>query len=99
MTIRTRQETLTFSRSFVLDGIDAPLPAGDYLVETDEQRLEGVSLPVYRRIAVLLHLHPSPSHPGRVETLSLEPAELDAALARDRAAVAAGDGPSPGHPA
>lgn len=86
MTTRTRIEQMTFERPFVLPGFDKTMPAGAYKVEIDEELLEGVSFPAYRRVAALLHLGPTPDHPGRSQTLTVDPNELDAALARDLAA-------------
>ena len=85
MTTRTSKKTVTFRRPFVLGGFDEVLPAGRYDVETDEELLEGISFPVYRRILTLLHLHPKPGRPDLTETLTVDPNELDAALERDRA--------------
>jgi hypothetical protein len=61
------------------------LPAGTYSVETDEELLEGISFPAYRRILTLIHLHAKPGHPGLTQTLTVDPNELDAALKRDQA--------------
>jgi hypothetical protein len=85
MTTRTSKKTVTFRRPFVLGGFDQLLPAGAYIVETDEELLEGISFPAYRRILTLLHLHPKPGRPGLTETLTVDPNELDAALECDRA--------------
>jgi len=85
MAIRTSKKTVTFTKPFVLGGFDEVLPAGAYSVETDEELLEGVSFPAYRRILTLIHLHPRPSHPGLTRTLTIDPNELDAALQRDQA--------------
>jgi hypothetical protein len=85
MTIRTSKKTVTFSKPFVLGGFDEVLPAGAYSVETDEELLEGISFPVYRRILTLIHLHAKPDHPGLTQTLTIDPNELDAALKRDQA--------------
>ncbi len=82
MTLRTHSKTVTFNRSFRLSGLDRELTAGDYQVETDEELLEGISFPVYRRIATLIHLY---AHSGLKQTLSIDPLELDAALRRDEA--------------
>jgi len=84
MTLRTSTKTVTFGRPFVLDGFDEVLPAGVYRVETDEELLEGVSFPAYRRKLTLLHLHAKPGHPGLRQTLTIDPNELDAALKRDQ---------------
>jgi len=80
--MRTRKKTVTFTRSFVLGGFDEVLPAGTYTVETDEELLEGISFPAYRRILTLIRLHP---RPGLTQTLTIDPNELNAALMRDQA--------------
>jgi hypothetical protein len=85
MTTRTSRATVTFQRSFMLTGMKEEQPAGDYVVETDEELLDGVSFPAYRRVKVLLHLQKRPGHPDLTETVWIEPAELDAALDRDAA--------------
>ena len=85
MTIRTTKKTVTFRKPFVLGGFDEVLPAGAYSVETDEELLEGVSFPAYRRILTVIHLHSKPSQPGLTRTLTIDPNELDAALQRDQA--------------
>lgn len=76
---------MTFARPFCLGGFDEALPAGTYDVETDEELLEGISFPVYRRIATLLRLHAAPADRGRTRTFTVDPRELDAALERDGA--------------
>ena len=85
MTICTSQMTVTFRRPFVLSGFDEALPAGTYSVETDEELLEGISFPAYRRVRTLIRLHPRAGHPGLTQTLTIDPNELDAALKRDQA--------------
>lgn len=85
MTIRTSEKTVTFRSPFVLGEVDEELPAGAYSVETDEELLEGISFPVYRRVLTLIHLHPRPGHPGVTKTLTIDPDDLDAALKRDQA--------------
>jgi hypothetical protein len=84
ITIRTTRTTVSFSRPFKLKDLDDIQPAGDYLLDTDEELIEGLSRLAYRRVATLLHL-PSTSRPqGRTEVVSVSPAELDAALEKDR---------------
>ncbi len=84
MTTRMSEKTVTFRRPFVLGGFDEVLPAGAYGVETDEELLEGISFPAYRRILTVIRLHAKPGHPGVTQTLTIDPNELDAALERDR---------------
>ena len=84
MTVRTTRTTISFSQPFNLRDLDDIQPAGDYLLDTDEELIEGLSRLAYRRVATLLHL-PSTSRPqGRTEVLSVSPTDLDAALEKDR---------------
>ncbi len=85
MTVRTLTTTLTFRRPFALSGLDEVLPAGIYRVETDEERLEGVSFPAYRRILTVIHLHEEAGRPGVARSLTVDPIELEEAVARDAA--------------
>lgn len=85
MTIRTSEKTVTFRKPFVLGGLDEVLPAGDYSVETDEELLDGVSFPAYRRILTVIHLHEKSNNPCLTRTMTIDPNELDAALKRDQA--------------
>ena len=87
MAVRTSKRTVTFHKPFLLGEFDETLPAGTYEVETDEELLEGVSFPAYRRILTLIRLHPKPGRPGISETLAVDPNELDAALERDQAPI------------
>ena len=103
MTIRTSEKIVTFKRPFVLSGFDQLLQAGAYRVETDEELVEGVSFPAYRRIATLLHLDVIPGQPGVTQTLTVDPDDLDAALKCDRTSPQARDdlpaeGPAAGQP-
>ena len=83
MTVRTTRTTISFSQPFELRDLDGIQPAGDYLLDTDEELIEGLSRLAYRRVATLLHL-PSTSRPqDRTEVFSVSPAELDAALQKD----------------
>jgi hypothetical protein len=76
MTTRTSKKTVTFKRPFVIGGLDEALPSGDYIVETDEELLEGLSFPAYRRKLTLIYLHASPSRPGCWQALPIGPDDL-----------------------
>src|ERR1700738_1063442 len=84
MTIRTTRTPVSFSQPFKLKELDDMQPAGDYLLDTDEELIEGLSRLAYRRVATLLHLPSTSRPPGRTEVLSVSPAERDAALEKDR---------------
>jgi hypothetical protein len=85
MLTRTHRETLTFHRPFSLEGVGRLLPAGSYEVVTDEELIEGLSFPVYRRVATTM-LVPAQSYQGSVEMLTVDPPSLAAAMDRDAAA-------------
>ncbi len=85
MTMRTTSRTVTFARPFLLSGIVEEQPAGSYVVETDEERIETASVQAYRRISTLIRL---PARPGSLvlgQVVDIDPAELAAALERDAA--------------
>ncbi|TMJ05925.1 MAG: hypothetical protein E6G97_01165 [Alphaproteobacteria bacterium] len=81
MLTRTHEKMWTFGKPFMLKGVDRELPAGSYRVATDEELIEGLSFPVYRRVATIIFV------PGRnrasLEMLSIDPDDLQAAQERD----------------
>jgi hypothetical protein len=84
--MRTTRKIATFRRSFLLEGVDRTLPAGQYEVITDEELIEGLSFPVYRRLATMMYL-PAESNPGSIEMVTIDPVALQAAQDRDAKAV------------
>ena len=50
MLTRASDKTWAFGKPFKLEGVDRELPAGSYRVTTDEELIEGLSFPVYRRV-------------------------------------------------
>jgi hypothetical protein len=86
MLTRTRHETVTFRHSFSLEGVGRLLPAGKYEVVTDEEMIEGLSFPAYRRVATMM-LVPARSYLGMVEMLAIDPLHLAAARVRDAEAT------------
>ena len=81
MSPRTRHETITFENEFSLDGIEQMQAPGTYVVEIEEELITELSFPAYRRTATVIRL----SQPGcgRYEAASIDPRDLEAALARD----------------
>ena len=84
---RTTKAIVAFARPFVLDGFDQELPPGNYVVETNEELIQGLSFPAYRRISTTLYVDALPGHPGQREAWVIDPRMLDAALVRDGAAL------------
>jgi hypothetical protein len=87
MTTRTRDKTVTFAHPFLLKGVDRILPAGDYRVVTDEELIEQVSFPVYRRVATMIFV-PGASA-SSVAMVTIDPLELADAQQRDAEAAQA----------
>ena len=78
---RTHRTTSVFTRPFRLRGVDRVLPAGSYDVVTEEERIEGLSFPVYRRVSTVIFV------PGQIasstEMMTIDPLDLAAAQGED----------------
>jgi hypothetical protein len=84
MVTRTQRKTVSFSHPFMMKGIDRVLPPGNYVVVTDEELLEGMSFPVYRRVSTAMMVQ-AQNRPSSVEMLTIDPHDLEAAQQRDAA--------------
>jgi hypothetical protein len=84
MISRTRDTHVVFNHSFKLRGVDRILAPGRYRVVTDEQLIEELSFPVYRRISTMIFV-PAQSHASSVEMVTIDPHDLEAAQERDKA--------------
>jgi len=92
METRTRRETVVFRSPVLLKDIGRTLPAGGYEVLTDEELIEGLSFPVYRRVSTMMMVPAPPPRTSSTEMLTIDPRELQLALDRDAAKVL----PAPG---
>jgi hypothetical protein len=63
-----------------MDGVQA---AGSYRLESDEELLEDLSFPVYRRTATYIVLPGQPGSMILTQTIKIDPAELEIVLKRD----------------
>lgn len=79
MNTRTDRRTVTFTQPFELDGIDGRQPAGTYLVDTDEETIDGLSFIAWRRLATMIHI----TRNGTTQVFRIDPVELDAILMRE----------------
>ena len=98
MATRTQRKVIIFHRPFVLKGIDRSLPPGRYEVVTDEDLIEGLSFPVYRRVSTVIFV--PALRASSVEMVTIDPIDLQAAQERDAAAdqlPAAADSQAAGH--
>jgi hypothetical protein len=92
MLTRTRLETATFARPFKLAGLDTTQPAGAYRVEIEEELLETLSFPAYRRTGTWIR-HVSPARLEVGPLIGVVATELESALAEDSALAAAAAAP------
>jgi len=80
VTTRVTSRTVIFRRPFLLDEPDGEQPPGVYTVDMEEELLESISFPAYRRISTVIHCRATG---GITRFVAIDPAVLDAALARD----------------
>ena len=80
MTTRITTKAVIFARPFVVDVVDGEQPPGIYTVDTEEELLESVSFPAYRRVSTVMRC-PAPG--GITRFVTIDPIVLEAALARD----------------
>jgi hypothetical protein len=83
MTIRSRRETVTFRHPFRIRGIDRLLPPGAYEIVTDEEMIEGLSFPAYRRVATMIMV---PAGGSAMEMVSIGSVDLSDAQRMDASA-------------
>lgn len=82
MFTRTSRVDVVFRHPFVLKGIEGLQPAGTYTVETEEELIDGLSFPAYRRIWTMITVQAN--GPGMLtQAVPVDPRDLAAALAAD----------------
>ena len=86
MTVRSTRMTVKLSQPFSLRGCAQALDPGVYLVDTDEQLLEGLSFCAYQRVKTFIHLHRTLGRPGTSRVLNVSGEDLDTAVSIGRAA-------------
>ena len=83
MIARSLSKTVAFCRPFLLKGIDRTLPPGEYRVVTDEELIEGISFPVYRRVSTMIFVPAPMCAASSMEMVTIDPLDLRTALDRD----------------
>ena len=71
MTTRSRRETVHFRRPFRIRGVDRLLPPGAYEVITDDEMIEGISFPCYRRVATMIMVPGAAPRHSSMEMISI----------------------------
>jgi hypothetical protein len=87
MMTRSHSKTVVFSHPFQLKGVDRVLPPGDYQVVTDEELIQELSFPVYRRMSTMIFV-PLEAYNASIEMVTIDPRHLQEALDRDANLVA-----------
>jgi hypothetical protein len=83
MLTRTRRNHVVFRHPFGVKGVDQILPPGSYQIVTDEQLIEGLSFPVYRRVSTMIIVPARSARGSSIEMVPIAPHDLAAAQARD----------------
>ena len=82
---------ITFAHAFSLKGVEGVVPAGTYRIDTEEEPIDGLSFLAWRRLATFIRI---PVHrSGTVQSFLIDPKNLAAAVAQDRAVADAPIGP------
>jgi hypothetical protein len=86
MTTRSRRETVHFRHPFRIRGIDRQLSAGAYEVITDEEMIEGLSFPCFRRVATMIMVPGAAPRQSSMEMFSISSVDLSDAQRNDASA-------------
>jgi hypothetical protein len=80
-TTRVTSTTVTFARPFILDGFGELQRPGSYVVDTEEELMDTISVAAWKRISTVIQL----SQDGGTEYVPINPDQLSEALRRDGA--------------
>jgi hypothetical protein len=81
MNKRSTSRTITFQRPFVLEDFPALAPAGDYVIDTEEEEIDTMLSSSWRRISTTIRVRVD----GAIEFRLVDPQALQDALVRDGA--------------
>lgn len=80
---RLTRKSVTFKHPFSLPGIDDQLEAGVYVVETQEELIEGLSFVAFRRVATTIVADSKTYGKALRQIVTIDPQDLQIALERD----------------
>ena len=83
---RTTTGTVTFRHSFTMEGLDGWQPAGTYVIEMEEELLQELSFPAWRRVHTAIRLPQRAGISVMEQVATVDFKALEAALAVDAAA-------------
>ena len=79
---------VTFCHPFALKGLGSAVPPGTYRIDIEEEQIDGLSVPAYRRLATFIRVPVAGRSGCSEEDLLVDPMELERALECDSAADA-----------
>ena len=83
MTTRLTTTIVNFLHPFTLNEVDGERQPGAYVVETEEEKWNFVFFSKYRRVSTVMHRSDLHGAGGLFRFLTVDPLELEAALARE----------------
>ncbi|ACT58851.1 conserved hypothetical protein [Hirschia baltica ATCC 49814] len=81
--MRINKKLVTFNHPFLLDEIEQELPAGNYTIETEEEKIEGSTFLAYRTLNTILVYRPQHSRKTHIQYWEISAHSLSLALERD----------------
>src|SRR5262245_13449275 len=78
--------SLKFMHTFWLNGIVLQFSAGQYELITNEEPIEELRFPIYRRVTTLIFLPADAGQPSSIKMVDVDTADLAAAHERDQRA-------------
>ncbi len=69
-------ETMAFLHPFRLKGVDRMLAAGTYEIISEDELIEGLSFPVYRRVNTFIMAPAAPPYQSSTEMIPITPLDL-----------------------
>jgi hypothetical protein len=82
MISRITTRTITFRHPFAMPGLEGWQPAGSYVIETEEELLQALSFPAWRRLHTTIRL-PQLGTSMIEQAAPVDPAAIKGALAAD----------------
>ena len=92
MTTRSRMETMIFRHPFRIKGIDRMLPAGTYEIISEDELIEGLSFPCYRRVSTFIMAPAAPPYQSSTEMIAIAAIDLAEACQIDASAAIGREG-------
>lgn len=80
---RSRSKRVTFTRPFVLKGLEGAQPSGTYSVETREEHAGFFSIFFAKQTSTWIRICRNPGIYGVLRIVNIDPLDLAAALMRD----------------